>query len=192
MIWKTDTLFPSLVTHLPHSLHDLITHEDATLIADTETKLIAPPTRRPPDATTGGIDIARLADPELNRNMQNMQLLVADWLHNLPYFDPDHAPTKRLVEHWQQVIRSQPERLASAQSFWGNEKTRRFWQEMLARQQGGEQGLDVTFDDWQKSAGTHTIPHPLHLDRSTEKQWQDLVLRTRLHYMSLRGYGRDR
>lgn len=176
---------PSLITHLPQSVGDLVKHEDKALIESAaplllDAKPIAPPRGSPPK-----ISIGKEADMGAGRDRQNMELLVHDWLHNLPDYDPEHEPVQRLIDHWQRVLKEQPKRLAEAQqAYWNTEEGKLFWHEMLKNHPHAMKvdAFHAIWQEWERAAGVHPTPLPPDLESMRQQQqWRDLVIRSRMH-----------
>jgi hypothetical protein len=189
------TEFFTLLHHLPHSVDDLLHHEDKELVKagimgftvkaplDRQKhhlilpdKIIAPPT-----APSGEISIEKDIDPSVSRSQQNIGLLIHDYLHKLPVYEPNSKEAALLLEHWRKILVEQPQRLAQAKTtYWHSEKAKEFWQERIRRTKPDH---IIYMEDWEHSAGA-PAPHPSTLGARQEKQWQDLVIRNRLHNLT--------
>ena len=192
MKWHVDDI-PFLLTHLPHAVHDLLHHEDATMVKKTLVNLkpnvdSTAPRHHILTEASPAISIEKTLDPIAQRSAQNIGLLLHDYISQLPSFDVSDPEARRLVEHWRKIMLEQPERLATAHLSHGHdEKTKNYWRDkLLAHSKALGLSPEVmmdAWDDWQRtSAIGHDIGNPLQKQAMQEKQWQDLVMRARLHH----------
>jgi hypothetical protein len=186
-----------LVSHLPHAVHDLIHHEDTALVKNTLVNL-------KPRVESGGIGLQSVAgdpsvisiektlDPVAQRAAQNIGLLLHDYISQLPSFDVSDPEARRLVEHWRKIMLEQPERLSNVHLSHGHsEKTKNYWRDKLLSHSKAlgispEVMMDA-WDDWQRtSAIGHDVGSLRQKQAMQEKQWQDLVMRARLHHETMK------
>lgn len=198
MKWHVQDI-PFLLTHLPHAVRDLLHHEDAVMVRNALVH-VQPDTsdaaRRHHIVTESApcISIEKTLDPMAQRAAQNIGLLLHDYISQLPSFDVSSAESKRLVEHWQKILLEQPQRLSTAHLSHGHdEKTKAFWREKLLAHSTAlgisPEAMMDAWDDWQRASGIgHTTNHPLQQQAMQEKQWQDLVIRSRLHHETMQRY----
>ncbi len=195
MQWRINDV-PLLLAHLPRSLHELIQHEDAAVVHrgiaalkldDTAEALRHGIISEPRDSVPG-ISIEKSLDPQVQRSAENIGLLLHDYLGQLPSFTPSTAEGERLLEHWRRILLEHPQRLSVAkQSNWHDEKAKAYWQQRL-RSYHLKLGihpdaLPDAWDDWQRASGIgHDTGYLLQLPAMKQKQWQDLVIRSRLHH----------
>ena len=177
----------SLFHHLPHSYHDLLHHEDKALVKAGASGLV-----RTSDAAPL-IGIEKSIDASIDRNQQNFELLVNDYLRQLPHYVPETEQAEQLLKHWRAILQEQPRRLAEAHlDSLNSEHARKFWHEHLSHY---HTDLGITADhfpeamiDWERAAGSPMPPVKVQgLIKS--KQWQELVLRQRLHNLDLDNMG---
>lgn len=164
---------------LPHALHDLLRHEDEDIVKKGMSALAV---SKPPQ-----ISIEKAIDPMAQRSAQNIGLLLHDYIKQLPSFDVSHADAEKLLEHWRKIILEQPQRLAYAKkTHWHDEQSKAFWHGKIAAHHN-ELGLTTdnfpdAWDDWQRASGIgHAIANAKQLPAMQQKQWQDLIIRSRLH-----------
>jgi|CXWL01.1.fsa_nt_gi hypothetical protein len=178
MQWHFEDI-PLLMHSLPRALHDLMQHEDKDIVSKgvKSLSLSQPPL----------VSIEKTLDPMAQRSAQNIGLLLHDYIKQLPSFDVSHAEGEKLLEHWREIMTEQPQRLAVAhQSHWHDESSKAFWHDKIASHHAD---LGVTsdsfpdaWDDWQRASGIgHNINAIKQLPAMKQKQWQDLVIRSRLH-----------
>ncbi len=190
MKWHIDDI-PFLLTYLPHAVHDLLHHEDPALVKEVLRNLdnkedpAAPRHHISEDAPR--ISIEKALDPMMQRSVQNIGLLLHDYMSQLPALDLSNAEAERLLKHWREIMTQHPQRLATVHLSHGHdEKTKNFWRDTL-RAHSKDLGIshDATWDDWQRASGIgHTTGQPLQMQAMQRKQWQDLVIRSRLHQES--------
>lgn len=204
MKWQLEEL-PVLFAHLPQAVHDLIRHEDPALVAAGKVAFSpTPPTEEQrhvvPDlmgakvssivpAAVGDVpdvSLEKTLDPLSQRAAQNMGLLLHDYLYHLPSYRTETQEGEKLLEHWRKILQEQPQRLAEARlSNWNDPKVREFWKHRLEKFRT-DFGIPVDafpeWEEWQRLAGTQAqaIP-PEKLAAAKARQWQDLVIRSRLH-----------
>jgi hypothetical protein len=188
MKWTLDEI-PGLIAHLPGAVHDLMRHEDQSLVGKGRPGFQARPAANAPQESEPGLAIGKALDPRALREAVNLRLLVHDYLHDLPHYEAHSDHAEALLAHWQKILQEQPRRLAEApQSFWKSPRAREYWHAHLKHHQPdfvpGDEGFLRAWDDWERSAGTPAILHPSQYGRSNGKQWQDLVIRTRLHHLT--------
>lgn len=195
MQWHSHSV-PSLLLHLPQAVHDLLARENRATVESglSGLKPEAPsPSHRIISPSEAGdsptISIEKTLDPMVQRSVQNIGLLLHDYISQLPAFTPGHPASEALLEHWRQLLLEQPQRLGTVkQTSWSDEKTKAFWRERLAHahKQLSAGQLPDAWDDWHRAAAIgHNVAHPLQLPAMYHKQWQDLVIRTRLHQETL-------
>lgn len=197
----------TLYHHLPHSIGDLLHHEDKTLVSAGVPGIVKDGGGKHhrlilPDTITGGTDTSSAAprvaiekdmDPAISRSQQNLGLLMRDYLRSLPGYSAHSMEGEALLAHWRRILLEQPQRFAEAQMHsWSGERLRLFWQERLNRHKS-EYDIDKDpiihpVDDWERSAGAFVPPQKM-LGTMKSKQWQDLVIRERLHKLDLRNTG---
>ncbi len=189
MKWHVDDI-PFLLTHLPHAVYDLMHHENVVMVQNTLANVkpdhVAP--RHHIHADAPRISIEKTLDPIAQRSAQNIGLLLHDYMSQLPSFDVSDPEAMRLLEHWRKVMLEQPQRIATAHLSHGHdEKTKAFWRDKLLTQSKAlgisPEVMMEAWDDWQRTSGAgHPIAHPLQQQAMQERQWQDLVMRARLHH----------
>lgn len=180
------SLFSTLFHHYPHALHDLLHHEDKTLVT---AGLQGLKVTRPSSA----VSIEKERDASISRSSQNFELLIKDYLHTLPDYTAETAQGEALLEHWRKIISEQPHRIAEAHlESWNNERSRHFWQERLSHYKTDfgihADHFPTALDDWERAAGTVIVPAKA-LGHMQEKQWQDLLIRQRIHNLELYNTG---
>ncbi len=173
----------ALFHHYPRSLHDLMHHEDKTLLAEGLPGIRAKP------AGSVHSNIEKDLDPAIARSQQNFGLLVRDYLHTLPEYSSQTEAGEALLRHWRKILMEQPQRLAeSHMDSWNNERSRHFWQDRLKHYHTDfgihADHFPTAMDDWERSAGAVTPP-PEALRIMKTKQWQDLLIRQRIHNLDL-------
>jgi hypothetical protein len=213
MKWHLEDI-PSLLAHLPHAVHDLMHHEDKQLVSGAKNTLLATTLENTPRHSLVGVPlptntlsldqdaqrsapsvtIEKTIDPFTQRSAQNMQLLIHDYLYHLPSYEAGAHEGEKLLEHWRKIIQEQPHRLAVAKSsYWNTPEANAFWRQHLSSYRTD---MGVTADafpeshDWQRMAGTHIhdsnyeVCHPAQFSATKARQWQDLVIRSRLHQIT--------
>jgi hypothetical protein len=197
----------SIFHHLPHSLGDLLNHEDKSLVSAGAPGLVIKPSGEGgghrlilPDSASGdsgvipGSGIEK--DMEPSRAQQDFSLIIRDYLRGLPGFSAQNRQGEALLAHWRRILLEQPRRLAEAQlETWNDERFREFWKERLSHYStdfgiGDGKGL-FPADDWERAAGT-LVPSIDRLGGIKSKQWQDLVIRQRLHNLDIKNQGMAR
>jgi|GEM_PF-2077450 len=191
----------ALFHHMPHSLGDLLHHEDKALVKAGAAGIIAQPSgiRHSLILPDSGADAApRIAiekdiDPGVSRSEQNLGLLIQDYLHSLPEYSAHTMEGEALLQHWRKILLEQPQRLAEAHmDSWNNERSRLFWKERLSHQASHlDDQIIHPVDDWERSAGT-LVPPTRILGLIDSRRWQDLVIRQRLHNLELRNTGHQK
>lgn len=182
MVWHIP-----LFHHLPHSYHDLLHHEDKALVKAGASGLVRKSDPSPL------ISIEKSIDPGIDRSTQNLGLLVADYIRMLPDYVPETEQAEALIKHWKKILLEQPQRLAEAHlDSWNSQHSRAFWHEHL-RHFSTDMGITAdhfpnAIDDWERAAGAPTPPIKVQ-GILKEKQWQDLVMRQRLHNLDLDNMG---
>lgn len=178
MQWHFEDI-AAVMYSLPHALHDLVRHEDKALV-EKGLKAIA-------FSGSPQVSIEKTLDPIAQRSAQNIGLLLHDYINQLPSFDVSHSEGEELLEHWRKIMLEQPQRLAYAKNVhWHDEQSRAFWHDKVADHHN-EFGITPdnfpdAWDDWQRAAGTlHATSNLKQLPAMTHKQWQDLIIRARLH-----------
>ena len=186
----------SIFHHFPHSLGDLLHHENPELVKAGLPGLIL--TGKAPVTTpvvlsgatsSSSITLEKDIDPAIARSQQNFGLLIRDYLHTLPEYKAETHQGEVLLEHWRNILLEQPQRLAEAHlDSWNNERSRHFWHERLSHY-STDFGIVAdhfpnAMDDWERSAGT-IAPDPKTLGILKTHQWQDLVIRQRLHKLDI-------
>ena len=189
MKWHVSDI-PFLLTQLPRALHDLAEREDTQLVRETLPALA-------PKHNADGlrhrivsdvpplVSIEKTLDPALQRSVQNIGLLLHDYLHGLPGFDPSDPEAERLMRHWHEILLEQPDRLAaSPASQWHEERLKNFWQNRLVHSARPPDAPGITGDDWQRAAAAALNLRLSSAQRQAmqQRQWQDLVIRSRLHH----------
>ena len=174
----------SIFHHLPRSLGDLLRHEDKNLLKAGLPGLVIET-----KASTSRSAIEKDIDPAISRSQQNFSLLITDYLHTLPVYSSENEQTDALLAHWRKILLEQPQRLAeSHMDSWNNERSRSFWHERLKCYKTDcgitSDYFPTTIDDWERSAGS-VVPPPEFLKAMQSKQWQDLVIRQRIHTLDL-------
>ncbi|MEK6746528.1 MAG: hypothetical protein AABY33_05810 [Pseudomonadota bacterium] len=178
MHWHFEDI-PLLIHNLPRALHDLMQHEDKSLVNKGVKTILK---TQPPL-----VSIEKTLDPMAQRSAQNIGLLLHDYLQQLPSFDVSHAEGEKLLEHWREIMIEQPQRLATAhQSHWHDESSKAFWHDKIASHHTDfgitSDSFPDAWDDWQRASGIgHNVGNPKQLSVMKQKQWQDLVIRSRLH-----------
>ena len=183
--------------HVPHAVHDLRTREDAALVKAglKDFQIIAKPDEQHrlilPARAGAELSVQKDMNPAMSRSEANLGLLLQDYLNNLPGY---HAPTdasQALLEHWRHILLEQPRRLAEAHAEMATgERARSFWQDKLRHMTTHVPGVDSPnpVDDWERAAGA-PLPSPRFLKEVKTKQWQDLVIRKRLHDLDRENMG---
>lgn len=187
MQWHFEDI-PLLLHNLPHAVHDLMQHEDKHIVQKGIKALnIDQPPYPPPLSASPKISIEKSIDPMAQRAAQNIGLLLHDYINQLPSFDVSHADGEKLLEHWREVMLMHPQRLATTQQgHWHNESSKAFWHGKITSHHAN---LGITldnfpdaWDDWQRASGIgHNIGNINQLPAMKRNQWQDLVIRSRLH-----------
>jgi hypothetical protein len=179
----------ALFHHYPHALHDLMHHEDKTLVQKAHPKISRTKSTSPQS------HIEKSIDPAITRTGQNLDLLVRDYLHTLPGYESENHIGEALLEHWRKILQEQPKRIAEAHlESWNTERSRHFWHERLT-QYHTDFGIHAdhfpnALDDWERAAGT--VPPPTKaLAAMKTKQWEDLIIRQRIHLLDLHNMGID-
>lgn len=181
MPWNFDDI-SFLLHNLPMALHDLMLHEDKELV---EKNLPLLPIIKP--IVSPLISIEKSIDPLVQLSAQNIGLLLNNYLQQLPSFDMSSAEGEALLNHWKHILSQQPQRLEVAKkSHWHDENSKSFWHDKIASYHT-DFGITVdsfpdAWDDWQRASGVgHNTGNVKQLSAMRQKQWQDLVIRTRLH-----------
>lgn len=177
----------NLLHNLPHAVQDLFFHEDKTIV---EKGLSTLPIITPKE--TSRITIEKSIDPISGRSAQNIGLFLHDYLQQLPHFEESSADGEKLLAHWRKLLLEQPIRLAEGKKTnWHNEKSRDFWQSKINSNHTNlgirKENFSATWDDWMCASGATNVSEE-QLGKMNEKQWQDFVIRTRLHAESTRNY----
>ncbi|NBO19159.1 MAG: hypothetical protein EBV03_08055 [Proteobacteria bacterium] len=188
----------ALFHHVPHAVDDLRKHEDAALVRAglRDMQLLAKPETRhtlilPQDAPQ--LSVQKDINPAMSRSEANLGLLLRDYLNTLPGY---HAPTdasQALLEHWRHILTEQPRRLAEVHAeLSSGDRARHFWQDRLRHMTTAVPGVDSPnpVDDWERAAGA-PLPLPRFLKEVKTKQWQDLVIRKRLHDLDRKNMGHE-
>lgn len=137
---------------------------------------------KPPD-----ISIEKTLDPIAQRAAQNIGLLLHDYLAALPTFEASLSDGDKLLKHWRKIMLEQPQRLAVAKNtHWHDDNTKAFWRDKIANH---HKDLGITthsfpdsWDDWRRASGAgHEIDKLVQLPAMQQKQWQDLIIQSRLH-----------
>ena len=187
----------SVFHQLPHAFGDLVHHEDKSLIQAGASGLVRkPPTLFSSTGSPSTIGIEKDIDPGVSRSEQNLGLLVRDYLQALPEYVPETEQAEALLRHWKKILTEQPERLAQAHLDALHSKTSlHFWKEHLNHLTTDfgvkSDHFPNAIDDWERSAGAFTPP-PQTLGILKTKQWQDLVIRQRIHKLDLDNMSRNR
>ncbi len=197
MKWYVDDI-PFLLTYLPHAVHDLIHHENTELVKEALKNLKVEEKNGAPCHTistdTSRISIEKTLDPMMQRSVQNIGLLLHDYVKQLPAYDVSSAETEKLLEHWREIMLEHPQRLVTAHLSHGHDvKTKNFWRDKF---QAHSKALGISpetmldaWDDWQRTSGIgHATGHPLQMQAMQQNQWQDLVIRSRLHHETMIRY----
>ena len=187
-----------LLLHLPQALHDLMHHEDVGLVGAEFSKTHAQAIKnisaeqslsaKQTDAPSSLISIEKSLDPMVQRSVQNIGLLLHDYMSQLSAFDVSNPEREKLLEHWREILLEQPQRLSTAKpSHWHDERSKAFWQEKLsghAEKYGISPDIfTAAWDDWQRESGlTGKEMSSDRLQKMQQRQWQDLVMRARLHH----------
>ena len=190
MKWHVDDI-PFLLTHLPYAVHDLMYHEDTELVKkalrNLKIKENIGTTRHIISTDAPRITIEKSLDPMVQRSVQNIGLLLHDYIGQLPILDASTTEAEKLLEHWRGIMLEHPQRLATAHMSHGHdEKIKNFWRDKLQAYSKAlgtfpETMIDA-WEDWQRASGIgHTTGNPLQMQAMQHKQWQDLVIRSRLH-----------
>lgn len=188
----------ALFHHVPHAVHDLRKHEDTGLVQAglKDMQLLLKPEARHtlilPQQDGAQLSLQKDTNPAMSRSEANLGLLLRDYLNTLPGY---HAPTdasQALLEHWRRILLEQPRRLAEVHAeLAAGERARSFWQERLKHLTTAVPGVDVhAVDDWERAAGA-PLPLPKFLKEVKTKQWQDLVIRKRLHELDRKNMGHE-
>lgn len=189
MKWHFEDI-PLLIHNLPTALYDLIRHEDRELVKNAADKLsiIRPNVNKAAEKDKSSIiSIEKTIDPMAQRAAQNIGLLLHDYINNLPSFEVSDADAEKLLKHWKKVILEQPQRLSVAKhGNWHNENSKAFWQKIIDDHHAElgitKENFPDAWDDWQRaSAAFHNISNINQLPTMKRKQWQDLVIRSRLY-----------
>ena len=195
MEWNVDDI-PWLSLHLPRALHDLMHHEDVRLVhqgiaalkLNANAKHIRHRIVSKFDSVPPLISIEKSLDPQVQRSAENIGLLLHDYLGQLQSFSPSATEGERLLEHWRRILLEHPQRLSVAkQSNWHDGKAKAFWQQRLRTHHMNlgihPDAFPDAWDDWQRASGIgHDTGYLLQLPAMKQKQWQDLVIRSRLHH----------
>jgi hypothetical protein len=171
---------------LPHAHHDLLAHEDKALVAAGAPGIIRSA------GTPPAVSIEKSIDPAIDRSAHNMGLLIRDYVRRLPGYISQTEQAEALMQHWRKLLLEQPERLAQAQlSSWNSARSRHFWHERLRHLTSDHfpEAMDADrIESWERSAGTPQLPTRAQGIVKT-RQWQELVLRQRLHTLDLDNRG---
>ncbi len=188
LTWHFEDI-PLLLNNLPHALHDLIQHEDKDVVEKNVAKLIIQPSAKPIQisAAPSSISIEKSIDPLAQKSAQNIGLLLQDYLKQLPSFDASDADGDKLLEHWREVMQEHPQRLAAAQkNHWHDDNSKAFWRDKIANHHTDfgiiADSFPDAWNDWQRASGVgYNIKDIKQLSAMKQKQWQDLIIRARLH-----------
>lgn len=173
---------------LPHALHDLLQHEDKTLIDSGASGIV----RKATDPTAV-IGIEKSIDPAMDRTQHNFDLLVRDYLRMMPEYTPSCEHSQKLVEHWRKILAEQPHRLAQAHlESWPHEHSRHFWQQHLHHHaninDAASADVASALEHWEELVGNNRLPLAMQAAMK-HKQWEELVMRQRLHLLDLDNMG---
>lgn len=136
--------------------------------------------------------IGKNLSPELLRTQQNLPLLLKEYARTLPGYHPATAEGEKLLERWRALLLEQPRRMAEAKlSQWNTPEIVAFWKARLAHYRdaaGYEIGDFLSpLEDWEHAASACAhLPHPATLGARKARQWQDFVIRNRIHESTLR------
>lgn len=186
MDWHLPELL-SIWHHLPRAQAHLESREDAALVKQALSGF-----QRLEVRPSEVLALEKSMDPSISRTEANIGLLVRDYLRSLPGFHASDHASQALVEHWRKLLLEQPRRLAEAHlESWNDERTQSFWKERLSHFRTDVPGVDFQLDaeDWERAAGMPAV-HPQLLGHTKEKQWQDLVIRQRLHLLDMKNMSR--
>ncbi len=187
MQWHVSDI-PVLIHNIPHALHDMMQHEDPEIVKKGLAGLTV---TKPLISTPPAISIEKTLDPLAQRSAQNIGLLLHDYINQLPSFDVSNAEGEKLLKHWQEILLEQPQRLAEAKrTHWHDESSKAFWHDKIA---GHHKEVGLTrenfpdsWDDWQRAAGIgHDIGSVKQLSAMHDKQWKDIMIRSRLHKQTM-------
>lgn len=195
MEWHIDDI-PWLSHHLPHALHDLMVHEDAAIVKkgisalrlNSGAEILRHRIIGASDSVSPAISVEKSLDPQAQRSAESIGLLLHDYLAQLPSFTPSALEGEKLLEHWQRILLEHPQRMGVAkQSNWHDGKAKVFWQQRLINHHRNlgirPDAFSDAWDDWQRASGIgHDTSYLLQLPAMKQKQWQDLVIRSRLHH----------
>ena len=178
MHWHFEDI-PLLIHNLPRALHDLMQNEDKDVVSQGVKGLSM--------TTSPSISIEKTLDPMAQRSAQNIGLLLHDYLSQLPSFEVSHAEGEKLLEHWREIMLEHPQRIAVAKhGHWHDDKSKAFWHDKIASHHTDfgitSDSFPDAWDDWQRASGIgHNIGNIRQLPAMKQKQWQDLIIRSRLH-----------
>lgn len=182
MHWQWTELL-ELLHHFPHAIHDLAHREDKQIVQAGLPGLVMHPPGVANPIPAGVLE--KDIDPAIDRSRQNLGLLVKEYLATLPQYQAHTPESQALLEHWRKILQEQPERLSQAKlESWKHEHAGHFWRDRLNRYTAyvgtGPEHFPNPLDDWERSAGS--VPPPqFTLGAMKTKQWQDMVIRQRLH-----------
>lgn len=199
MKWHLEDL-PHILIHLPYAVQDLMQHENKQLVNAVQPTLALLPQpavrhqivslNKPENGkTSSGISIEKSIDPIALRATENIGLLLHDYVHQLPGADLPGEEGKALLTHWRDIMLEHPERLANAHlSHWHEARSKQFLQDILEHRHGKAlhpDELSAAWKDWQRAsaAGYATGKGYDQQQKMQHQQWQDLVMRTRLHFL---------
>lgn len=180
---------PLLIHNIPRALHDLMHHEDKELVKQGIANIAIP---KNVTSSATAISIEKTIDPMALRAAQNIGLLLHDYLQQLPSFEVSHSDGEKLLEHWRKIILEQPQRLAIAKrTHWHDENTKAFWHNKIVSHQKDigitSENFPDAWYDWQRASGIgHDIGNINQLQAMQQKQWQELMIRSRLHKETVR------
>lgn len=195
MKWRLEDI-PFLLTQLPHALYDVLQHEDKELVKRVKLQMALAPAVKMDVSEQGTgdaseVSVEKVPDPLVFRSMQNVSLLVYDYIHQLPGAESSHEEGVQLINHWRTLVMHQPERIASApNSHFHDERCKNFLQEILEHKYGKalpEGTLDAAWEDWRRASSAGSGINPQERRKKMQnRQWQDLVTRMRLHYLAMK------
>lgn len=165
-----------------------------SVIGGSNVPIPAPTVIRDAQREAPSVTIEKTMDPFTQRSAQNMELLIHDYMYHLPSYEAGSHEGEKLLEHWRKIIQEQPHRLAVAKSsYWNTPEAKAFWRQHLSTYRTD---MGITADafpewaDWQRMAGVHIndanreMRNPAQFSAAKARQWQDLVIRSRLHQIT--------
>ena len=178
-----------IIHSLPQAVQGLFAHENAEIVDRGFAQLQPLPKSTPPK-----ISVEKSLDPIAQRSAQNIGLFLKDYLHQLPEYQATGGEGKKLLAHWKKLLLESPVRTAEGiKTNFHQDLSRNFWQDLVSGKEPhhiSKEEFHAMWDDWMRASGAKDI-NPERLGKMDARQWQDFVVRTRLHAESTRRYRKD-